>query len=371
MTELASALMSIGDFERAGEVIEEALRTARAEGDRRLEARAEIEREFFRIFAGEEVSSTAPEVTARAIPVLEQAGDHLGLARAWRLTGELAVLRGRWGERVEAVDRALEHARHAADPREEAALVGLLVMALYFGPTPADEAITRCKKLLAEAGDDQTIEAAISSSLAGLLAMRGEFEEARSLWSSASARFEELGLTYRRAVRCTIGADIEALAGDDEAAERELRSGYETLELMGEKGARAVVAAYLAESLSRWGRDEEAAGFVDIAEELAADDDLVPQALCRCVRARITARSGNLDDAERLAREAAAMIADTDFPDLQAIVLLSHAEVLEAADRTDEAAQLRESGTCGLRAEAQRRRREAYGPPVNSYGRRG
>ena len=51
MTELASALMSIGDFERAGEVIEEALRTARAEGDRRLEARAEIEREFFRIFA--------------------------------------------------------------------------------------------------------------------------------------------------------------------------------------------------------------------------------------------------------------------------------------------------------------------------------
>ena len=89
--------MSIGDFERAGEVIEEALRTARAEGDRRLEARAEIEREFFRIFAGEEGSSTAPEVTARAIPVLEQAGDHLGVARAWRLTGELAVLRGRWG----------------------------------------------------------------------------------------------------------------------------------------------------------------------------------------------------------------------------------------------------------------------------------
>ncbi len=341
LTELASALMSIGDFERAGEVIEEALRTARAEGDGRLEARAEIEREFFRIFAGEEVSSTAPDVTSRTIPVLELAGDHLGLARAWRLTGELAVLRGRWGERVEAVDRALEHARQAVDPREEAALVGLLVMALYFGPTPADEAITRCKKLLAEAGDDQTIEAAISSSLAGLLAMQGEFEEARSLWSSASAHFEELGLTYRRAVRCTIGAEIEALAGDDAAAERELRSGYETLELMGEKGARAVVAAYLAESLSRWGRDEEAAGFLDIAEELAADDDLVPQALCRCVRSRFTARSGNLDDAERLAGEAAAMIADTDFLDLQAIVLLSQAEVLGAAARTEEAAQLR------------------------------
>jgi class 3 adenylate cyclase/tetratricopeptide (TPR) repeat protein len=341
LTELSSALMSIGDFEGAGEVIEEALRTAGAEGDGRLRARAEIEREFFRIFAGEEVSSTAPDVTSRAIPVLEQAGDHLGLARAWRLIGELAVLRGQWGERVEALDKALEHARYAADPREEAALVGLLVMALYFGPTPADEAIARCKTLLAEAGDDQTIEAAISSSLAGLLAMRGQFEDARSLWSSATARFEELGLNYRRAVRCTIGADIEALAGDDEAAERELRSGYDTLELMGEKGARAVVAAYLAESLSRWGRDEEAAGFVETAEELAADDDLVPQALSRCVRARIMARTGSLGDAEGLAREAAAMIADTDFPDLQAIVLLSHAEVLEAAARTDEATQIR------------------------------
>jgi ATP/maltotriose-dependent transcriptional regulator MalT len=214
-------------------------------------------------------------------------------------------------------------------------------MALYFGPTPADEAIARCEKLLAEAGDDQTI-AAISSSLAGLRAMRGEFELARHLWAGARARFEELGLSYRRAVRCTIAADIEALAGDDEAAERELRSGYETLELMGEKGARAVVAAYLAESLSRWERDEEAAEFLAVAEELAAEDDLVPQALCRCVRARISRRSGKLEDAEELVREALVMIADTDFPDLQAIVLLSYVDVLEAAGRAHEASPLRD-----------------------------
>ena len=125
-----------------------------------------------------------------------------------------------------------------------------------------------------------------------------------------------------------IAADIEALAGDDAAAERELRWGYDTLERMGEKGARAVVAAYLAESLSRRGRDDEAASFAEIAATLAAADDLVPQVLCRCVRAKVLARRDILDQAEQLAREAAAMVQSTDFPDLQALTLLSLAEVL-------------------------------------------
>jgi ATP/maltotriose-dependent transcriptional regulator MalT len=284
------------------------------------------------------VSSSVPEVTARAIPILEESEDHLGLARAWRLRGEVAVLAGHWGARVEALERALEHARQATDPREEATLVGLLAMALYFGPTHAENAIARCTNLLAEVSE-HTIEAAIWSSLAGLLAMRGDFEEARRLWRAAGERYEELGLGYRRAVRCTIGADIETLAGDDEAAEQELRQGYETLERMGEKGARVVVAAYLADTLCRTGRDDEAAEYADIVAELAAGDDVVPQALCRCVRAKLLARRGELDRAEEVAREAAAMVEGMDFPDLQALTLLSLAEVLDTVGKRAESAQ--------------------------------
>jgi ATP/maltotriose-dependent transcriptional regulator MalT len=109
---------------------------------------------------------------------------------------------------------------------------------------------------------------------------------------------------------------------------------------MGEKGARAVVAAYLGEFLSRRGRDDEAASFAEIAATLAAADDLVPQVLCRSVRAKVLARRGKLDQAEELAREAAAMVESTDFPDLQALTLLSLAEVLESTAKTEESARL-------------------------------
>ena len=90
---------------------------AQAAGDDRLEMRALIEREFFKVFTAQEVSSSVPEVTARAMPVFEEAGDHLGLARAWRLRGEVAVLGGHWGARVETLERALEYARQAGDER--------------------------------------------------------------------------------------------------------------------------------------------------------------------------------------------------------------------------------------------------------------
>jgi class 3 adenylate cyclase/tetratricopeptide (TPR) repeat protein len=339
LLELASVLMTIGAFERADEVVRDALSTAKAADDDRLEMRALIEREFFKVFTAQEVSSSVPEVTARAMPVFEEAEDHLGLARAWRLRGEVAVLGGHWGARVETLERALEYARQAGDEREQATLVGNLAMALYFGPTPAEDAIARCADLLEEVSE-HTIEAAIWSSLAGLHAMREDFDEARRLWTAAGERFEELGLAYRRAVRCTIGADIELLAGDPDAAERELRWGYEFLERMGEKGARVVVAAYLADTLCRAGRDDEAAAYADIVAELSASDDVVPQALCRCVRAKLFARDGEADRAENLAREAAAMVEDMDFPDLQALTLLSLAEVLNTTGKAAESAPI-------------------------------
>jgi tetratricopeptide (TPR) repeat protein len=214
------------------------------------------------------------------------------------------------------------------------------VMALYFGPTPVEDGIGRCREFLAEVSGEGAIEAAIWSGLAGLLAMRGDFEDARRLWASAGERFDELGLGYRRAVRSTIGADIETLAGDPDAAEQELRRGYETLERMGEKGARAVVAAYLADTLCRAGRDHEAAEYADIVAELAAGDDVVPQALCRCVRAKLFARHGEADRAVELAREATGLVEGMDFPDLQALTLLSLAEVLEAAGKRAESAKI-------------------------------
>jgi class 3 adenylate cyclase/tetratricopeptide (TPR) repeat protein len=341
LTELGSALMMMGNFKRAGPVLDEALTGAIAGGDAHVEARALIEGEFHKAFAGSaDASRTIPEVTARTIPALEEVGDNLGLARAWRLRSEVAVRAGHWGSRAEALERALEHARLAGDVREEATVIALLAVALYYGPTPVELAISRCEGFLTEVTGDRSVEAAVGNSLAGLRAMRGDFDEARKLWAAARKQYEELGLNFRRAARSAIAAAIETLAGDDEAAERELRWAYETLERMGETGARASIAAVLGETLYNEGRDDEAARFTEITEELAAADDLVPQALWRGVRAKVLARRGELDQAEDLAREAVALVENTDFPDLQAGTFLSLAEVLESAGKTEEAARL-------------------------------
>jgi class 3 adenylate cyclase/tetratricopeptide (TPR) repeat protein len=341
LTELGSALMMTGDFARAEGVLEEAVTAATAAGDARLESRALIEREFHKTFAGsEDASLTIPEVTARAIPILEEAGDHLGLARAWRLRSEVAIRAAHWGDRAEALERALDHARQAGDLREEAILIALLAQSLYHGPTPVEQAIARCEGFLADVTGDRSLEAAIGSTLAGLRAMRGDFDEARGLWADADKLYEALGLRFRRAVRSHIPAAIETLAGDYEAAEQELRLGYETLERMGEKSVRATLAGFLAEAICQQGRGDEAERFTEISEELSAADDLVPQVVWRGVRAKILAGRGELEEAEELAREAAALVEDTDFPDLQASTSLALAEVLALAGRDDEAAQL-------------------------------
>src|SRR4030095_16347800 len=103
-----------------------------------------------------------------------------------------------------------------------------------------------CEASLPTVAGDRSLEAAIGNILAGLRAMRGDFGEARELWTAARNVYEELGLDFRRAARSVIAAEIESLAGDESAAEAELRWAYETLERMGEKGARASIAAFLA-----------------------------------------------------------------------------------------------------------------------------
>jgi class 3 adenylate cyclase/tetratricopeptide (TPR) repeat protein len=341
LTELGSALMMTGDFTRADLVLTEAQEAATAAGDRRLEARTRIEREFFKAFAGsEDASLSIAQVTADAIPVLEATEDDLGLARAWRLRSEVELRAGRWGARAEALERALEHARLAGDLREEATLVALLAQAIYYGPTPVEEAIDRCEGFLTEATGERSLEAAVTSTLSGLHAMRGDFDQARRLWASAELIYEELHLNFRRAARSLVPGTVEMLAGRPEAAERELRWGYDTLERMGEKAVRATLAAYVAESIYAQDRNDEAESFAQIAQETAADDDLVPQILWRSVCARVLARRGRLEQAEELAREAARLVERTDFCDLQADTLLSLAEVLASGDGADEAAGL-------------------------------
>ena len=332
LLELAIALMKSGAFVDAEGALEEALTLARTTGDRQLELRTLIEREFFRIWTN--AGTTAEEITRvaqAAIPALEQLGDDTGLAKAWHLLSEPPVDACRWGERADALEHALEHARRAGDTREAAFVAASLMQAIQLGPTPVGPAIDRAQLFLRESEDDRLLTASILSSLAVLLAMRGEFDEARARWVRAETLWEELGMALRRAVRSIDASTIELLAGDAEGAERELRTGYGMLEEIGDVHLRPTVAAYLAAGLAQEGRSADAEEYARFAESHAWEDDIVTQVMWRIARAQVLAPAGEAAEADRLAREAVELAAPTDFLDLQATALLARARVLRKA----------------------------------------
>jgi class 3 adenylate cyclase/tetratricopeptide (TPR) repeat protein len=329
-----------GSFAAAEGALEEALALARSDGERRLELRTLIEREFFRIFTNadtptEEITRIAEE----AIPALGALGDDAGVAKAWHLLSEPPVNACRWGERAAALEHALEHARRAGDAREAGRAAGFLMQAIQLGPTPVDEAIDRANRFLQESEGDRLLTASILSSLAVLLAMRGEFGEARAQWERARALWDELGMTINRAIRAIDGSTIELLAGDVEAAERELRTGYRLLEEVGDVHFPATIAAYLAAALAQGDRSAEAEEIAQFAQSHAWEDDIVTQVMWRVALAQVKARAGDVAIAERLGREAVELAAPTDFLDLQATALLALARVLREAG-TPEAADV-------------------------------
>jgi tetratricopeptide (TPR) repeat protein len=341
LPELGSALMRTGDFTRAEAALTEALASAAAAGDKQLELRTLIEREFFRAFTRPESSTDELiGVAERAIPLLEELGDELGLAKAWWLRSEADAIAGQWAARADALERALMHARRADDPREGSAITAMLVQALEYGPMPADAAIRRCEELRAQAEGEGPVEAAIASTVAQLKAMQGDFDAARGLYADAGALYDELGLRYLRACRRLVGARIEALAGEPEAAIAELQVGYAALEEMGERGTRSTLAAFLAQALAEAGRFEEAEEFAGISAETGALADVVTQTVWRGASARVLANEGELVLAERRAREALELSTATDFLELQAMAALSLATVLRQTGQTGEAGAL-------------------------------
>ena len=342
LPELASGLMRSGDFQRADSVLSEAMEAASAVGDRRLVLRTRIDREFFREFTKPEGSiEEIITVAEEAIPLLEELGDDLGLAKAWWLKSEVHVMACRWAARAEALERALEHARRAGDRREESTIIALLAQALHYGPTPVPTAIARCEEFLEGARDNRSLEAAMARTLGALKAMQGDFDEARELWHRARGIYEELALNFRRASGSLVAAEIELLAGNPAEAAAILQSGYETVDEMGIKSLGATIAAFLADALYEQGKYAEAERFSTISEDLAASADLVTQVVWRVARAKALARRGDTESAETLARDALALADETDFLALQGSTFLALAEVLAFSGEMEEATALR------------------------------
>jgi class 3 adenylate cyclase/tetratricopeptide (TPR) repeat protein len=335
---LGKALRETGQLGRADAVLTEGIDLADAAGDRRVESLARIERALLRDYT--DPSSDPDElrrVAEQSIGVFGELGDDEGLAKASSLLAEVHWTHGRFAAMEELLERALLHAQRANDQRGRSFLLAALARAALLGPTPVDAALRRCEEITAHAGDDRVLAAVVLPPTAGLHALRGDFERARSLYGRARASFEEFGLQAALAALPLYSGPIELLAGDPRAAERELRRGYDLLKEMGDRGRFSTVAAFLSQALYAQARLEEADAVVLSAAAAVTTYDLYTQAMWRATRALILASAGEPGQAERLAREAVALSRGTDWPNLAGDSLLVLAEVLAAGGRTAEA----------------------------------
>ena len=328
----------IGEVEQAQSLLDDGLATAELAGEPALAATIDVVRMLVRRFASTEANwNEQAMATARAaIEACELAGDHAGVARAWRLLGSVHGNACRLGESVAALECALQYAEAAGDVRQERRTGSVYALMLAYGPTPVPDAIERGEQIRLRVAGDRQAEAALLCVLGHLRALAGDFDEGRALMRESRGLFEELGLRVDAAMMSLQASHVEFLAGDAAAAEAELRRGYEVLDGLGDRYWLPSIAALLAQALHLQGRAEEALALTVAAEERARADDVDAQALWRSARAKLLAESGS-PAAEQLAQDAVALLAPTDalVPKISALADL--ADVQAAIGRRDDA----------------------------------
>jgi class 3 adenylate cyclase len=323
MRELSTALWIDGDVDAAELTLSESIDAARAAGDMRLEWYGRLDRAA-RNAATRGETEALVTTAERAIEVFGTLGDDLGLARAWRRIGFVAHTERRFADAAEACERALSHALDSGDEQERARVADLLCTALLFGPARVDEAVHRVETILSSAGRNVVLRAHVSTSLAGLLAMRGDIDRARQLCSEAGSVYEELGLRLPRVGWTEIVASIEELAGDARAAATALHSGYQVVDAGGQDSLRARFATLLAFLLAGQGETDAARMFARVAEttDIPLDDDST--ARLRAAQALLVSEP---IDAQRLAQDAVTIAERTDNLNLQGAMRLTLARV--------------------------------------------
>jgi class 3 adenylate cyclase len=313
------------DPQRAAAICDAAAERARAEGNERGEAHARAVAALHRLFLVPEPDIDGLERLALvALPLLEEAEDHAGLAQVWVALGYgVANARGRMEDWADAAEQSILHARAAGwRSRDDFGLLS----AVIFGPRPADEALRTMDVRLGEPSDPLEL-----LKRAYLLAMLGRLDEARSLSARATERARELGVPSHEVWL----ADIAALEGEYEAAAWYLKKAIDDFAESGHLMFQGHYGGRLGRWLCALGRYAEAEPFALLGRRVDTKDTDWPW---RQAQALLHAHREEHDEAERLTREAVALIERTDQLTFQGDALCDLAEVLAAAGRAGEAA---------------------------------
>jgi tetratricopeptide (TPR) repeat protein len=339
LPELGEAMLEIGEFASAEVFLDEARECAGAHDDVLLEARAGLVRLLLSTHSSppEQWSGQLAGDAEEIMRVLEDAQDNANLAAAARLVAVAHGNAGRYEDSADMAARAIEYATLAGDERQRSKAACFYAQVATYGPTPVAEALRRCEEQLEQTTGDRRTQGIVTGLLARLHAMQANFEHARGLYTRGRAVLQDMGRSVAAASTSIDSCTVEMLAGDPAAAEGELRRDYAELEQMGEKGLLSTIAGELARTVYARGAYDEAHRLTVSAERLAADEDILSQALWRMVRAKVLAQRGTLPEAQLFARQAVELLRPTGDLVSQGEALMDLAEVLELAGDVREA----------------------------------
>jgi class 3 adenylate cyclase/tetratricopeptide (TPR) repeat protein len=271
-------------------------------------------------------------VLDEAMPIITGSDDDAALGTLWYYKGLFASNVGQLKAGRDALVRAAEYERAAGDWRAKA--TALRVVA-FREAIPVDEALADVEHNLAGnpgwlAGLDTKAE---------LLALSGQFEEAKQIYEAATARWAERSHPLRLATRAQLGWGMAMAAGDLVAAEAVARDGCERLKALGERAYLSTQACELALTLCMLGRCDESTEWVDLGESLGDPDDDVTQALVWQVRAELAIRAGDARGARELADRAVTISERMDLPVRAGRAVMTCARAAAAAGDTAAAAR--------------------------------
>jgi class 3 adenylate cyclase/tetratricopeptide (TPR) repeat protein len=341
--DLANAIFFGGRPEEGHRALVATAERAAAAGDRIGELCARLEGGVFKIFVKPEGAAAELEsVIAEALPELEAAGDDFALYLVHSARMHLAHLRNRYDEELAAIETMMFYAQRTGLPHLTERWPFQTGGAARFGGS------TTLTDLLAWLDDRETHVGPnwpARRFRPGALAMLGRFDEARRLHLEYHRGLEERGdILNLGSVLSQGGVMLELLAGDPAAAAAIGLRGCRILEEAGERSWLSTGACYYAQALYELGRLDEAEEWAQKGSDMGGSEDVTTQILASQVLARVQAHRGEYAEAERLARAAVTSAELTDSLLAQGDARRDLAEVLERADRSEEAiAALREA----------------------------
>jgi tetratricopeptide (TPR) repeat protein len=313
-----------GDAERAA-----AAGNANAESSFRI---AELLATSF--LAPEGVSDALEALAAEALPRFQAADDDLWLYNAHFALGIVAHTRMQGDFAAAAFERALAHARQLGQHYRVGYVRAWAAAGRYQGSEPVSDVIAW---LEGEGGAFTLADPHTHVYLTLARAMTGQIELARAEMAAARAMHAERGMKLYLGARTMESAELELLADNPAAAVELGTECCRLLEELGERGWLSSAAGLLGEAFYALDRLNEAETWADRSRELGASDDLFTQALWRQVEAKVLARRGEAEQAERLAREAVAITDTTQHLTGRANSRVDLATVLELIGKPEDA----------------------------------